>query len=201
MADFNFVENTFMVPYTKEVADYCDPFSCGDEDLDEFFRHDVFLYEEELLGKTYCWINRNNDNEIVAIATLSYDGIKTNNLDNPSRNAFQRKIPQQKRHRSYPAVLIGRLGVNKSFQGRGLNVGTQLMNALKYWFVAENNKAACRYMLVDAYNTESTIHYYIKNGFKPLYKTEQSEKSAFGISDEEALKSRIMFFDLKLITD
>lgn len=56
-----------MVPYTKEVADYCDPFSCGDEDLDEFFRHDVFLYEEELLGKTYCRINRNNDNEIVAM--------------------------------------------------------------------------------------------------------------------------------------
>lgn len=190
-----------MVSYTKEVADYSDPFSCGDEDLDEFFRHDVFLYEEELLGKTYCRINRSNDNEIVAIATLSYDGIKTNNLDNPSRNAFQRKIPQQKRHRSYPAVLIGCLGVNKSFQGHGLNVGTQLMNVLKYWFVDENNKAACRYMLVDAYNTESTIHYYIKNGFKPLYKTEQSEKSAFCISDEEALKSRVMFFDLKLITD
>ena len=201
MADFNFVESTFMVPYTKEVADYCDPFSCGDEDLDEFFSHDVFLYDEELLGKTYCWINRNNDNEIVAIATLSYDGIKTNNLDNPSRNAFQRKIPQQKRHRSYPAVLIGRLGVNTSFQRHGFNVGTQLMNALKYWFVDENNKAACRYILVDAYNTESTIHYYVKNGFKPLYKTEQSEKSAFGISDEEPLKSRVMFFDLKLITD
>lgn len=201
MVDFNFVENTFMVPYTKEVADYCDPFSCGDEDLDEFFRHDVFLYKEELLGKTYCWINRNNDNEIVAIATLSYDGIKTINLDNPSRNAFQRKIPQQKRHRSYPAVLIGRLGVNKSFQGHGLNVGTQLMNALKYWFIDENNKAACRYMLVDAYNTVPAIHYYIKNGFKPLYKTEQSEKSAFGIPEDEALKSRVMFFDLKLITN
>lgn len=201
MVDFNFVENTFMVPYTKEVADYCDPFSCGDEDLDEFFRHDVILYKEELLGKTYCWINRNNDNEIVAIATLSYDGIKTINLDNPSRNAFQRKIPQQKRHRSYPAVLIGRLGVNKSFQGHGLNVGTQLMNALKYWFIDENNKAACRYMLVDAYNTVPTIHYYIKNGFKPLYKTEQSEKSAFGIPEDEALKSRVMFFDLKLITN
>ncbi len=201
MADFIFVENTFMVPYTKEVADYCDPFSCGDEDLDEFFCHDVFLYEEELLGKTYCWISRDNNREIVAIATLSYDGIKTNNLDNPSRNAFQRKIPQQKRHRSYPAVLIGRLGVNKSFQGHGLNVGTQLMNALKYWFVNENNKAACRYMLVDAYNTVSTIHYYVKNGFKPLYKTEQSEKSAFGIREDETLRSRVLFFDLKLITD
>lgn len=78
MAEYSFVENTFMVPYTKEeVADYCDPFSCGDEDLDDFFSHDVFLYEKELLGKTYCWINRKNQREIVAIATLSYDGIKT----------------------------------------------------------------------------------------------------------------------------
>ena len=74
-----------------------------------------------------------------------------------SRNSLQRKIPQQKHHRSYPAVLIGRLGVNKLFRGQRLNVGTQLMNALKYWFVDENNKAACRYMLVDAYNTVSTI--------------------------------------------
>ena len=103
------------MPYTKEVVDYCDLFSCGDEDLDDFFSHDVFLYEEELLGKTYCWINKHNQREIVAIATLSYDGIKTYALDNPSRNALQRRIPQQKRHRSYPAVLIGRLGVNKSF--------------------------------------------------------------------------------------
>ena len=201
MTDFNFVENTFMVPYTEEVADYCDPFCCGDEDLDEFFSQDVFLYEEELLGKTYCWVNKSNQRQIVAIATLSYDGIKTYTLDNPSRNAFQRKIPHQKRHRSYPAVLIGRLGVNKSFQGQGLNVGTQLMNALKYWFVDENNKAACRYMLVDAYNKDTTLHYYHKNGFKPLYKTEESEKDAFGISVDDELRSRVMFFDLKTITE
>ena len=86
------------------------------------------------------------------------------------------------------------------YQGHGLNIGTQLMDALKYWFVDENNKAACRYMLVDAYNIESTIHYYLKNGFKHLYKTEESEKDAFGILDDEALRSRVMFFDLKLIT-
>lgn len=55
-------------------------------------------------------------------------------------------------------------------------------------------------MLVDAYNTDSTIHYYTKNGFKPLYKTEQSEKYAFGISEDDALRSRVMFLDLKMIT-
>lgn len=200
MSNFIFVESTFMVPYTKEVAEYCDLFLCGDADLDDFFAHDVFLYEKELLGKTYCWINKENHKEIVAIATLSYDGIKAYTLDKPSRNSFQRSIPQQKRHRSYPAVLIGRLGVNKLFQGKGINIGSQLMDALKFWFVDENNKAACRYILVDAYNSEQTIHFYIKNGFKPLYKSEEREKDAFGIPVDENLKSRIMFFDLKLIS-
>ena len=201
MAEFSFVDKTFMVPYTKDVASYCNKFSCGDDDLDEFFSHDVFLYEAELLGKTYCWINKENQHEIIAIATLSYDGIKTYTLDNPSRNALQRKIPQPKRHRSYPAVLIGRLGVNKIYQQSGLNIGSQLMDALKYWFIDENNKAACRYMLVDAYNSDSTLHYYIKNGFKPLYKSEESEKEAFGIPQDEALKSRIFFYDLKLVSN
>lgn len=200
MDEYSFVDNTFMVPYSRAVAEYCDPFSCGDSDLDEYFAEDAFLYERELLGKTYCWINRRNDKEIVAIATLSYDGIKTYSLDNPSRNSLQRKIPQSKRHRSYPAVLIGRLGVNKSFQGKGWNIGSQLMDALKFWFVDENNKAACRYIIVDAYNSEGTLRFYTKNGFKPLYKTADAEKVAFGISESEDLKSRIFFFDLKLIS-
>lgn len=199
MAENSFVENTVMMPYTKEVAEYCDPFCCGDSDLDEFFAHDVFLYESELLSKAYCWILRDKPQEIVAIATFSFDGIKTNTLDKPSRNSLQRKIPYKKQHRSYPAVLIGRLGVSKNYQGKGFGIGSQLMDALKYWFVDENNKAACRYMLVDAYNTESTLHYYTKNGFKPLFKSEDAEKHSFGIPDDEALKSRIYYFDLKLI--
>lgn len=199
MDKFSLVEKSFMVRYTKEVADYCDPFCCGDKDLEEFFKYDVFLYEKELLSKAFCWISKDNPHEIVAIATLSFDGIKANTLDNPSRNALQRKIPYKKHHRSYPAVLIGRLGVNSKFQGQGLNIGTQVMNVLKHSFVDENNKAACRYMLVDAYNVEPTLHYYFKNGFKPLYKSVESEKQSFGIPDEEELKSRILFFDLKFI--
>ena len=199
--DFNFVESTFMVQYTREDAAYCEPFSCGDVDLDDFFANDAVLYNEELLGKTYCWINASNNREIIAIATLSYDGIKTFALDRPSKNAFQRNIPNPKRHRSYPAVLIGRLGVNKIYQRKGFSIGTQLLSVLKYWFVDENNKAACRYMIVDAYNTPATTHFYLKNGFKPLYKTEQSEREAFGISHDSDLNSRIFFFDLKLISE
>ncbi len=201
MAENSFVETTVMMPYTKEVAEYCDCFCCGDRDLDDFFAHDVFLYENELLSKAYCWVLKSNPQEIVAIATLSFDGIKTNLLDKSSRNSLQRKIPYKKHHRSYPAVLIGRLGVSKKFQGKGGGVGSQLMDVLKYWFVDESNKAACRYIIVDAYNTLSTLHYYAKNGFKPLYKSEEAERLAFGISCEEPLKSRIYYFDLKLMTE
>lgn len=199
MPEFPFVENTVMMPYTKEVAEYCNPFCCGDPDLDEFFAHDVFLYESELLSKAYCWINREKPQEIVAIITLSFDGIKTNALDKPSRNALQRKIPYKKQHRSYPAVLIGRLGVSLTFQGMGLGIGSQLMEMLKYWFIDENNKAACRYMMVDAYNNLPTIHFYEKNGFKPLFKTEDAERESFAIPKEESLKSRIFYYDLKVL--
>ncbi|MBD5279437.1 MAG: GNAT family N-acetyltransferase [Bacteroides sp.] len=199
MEKFALVEKSFMVRYTKEVADYCDPFCCGDKDLDEFFKYDVFLYEKELLSKAFCWISKENPHEIIAIATLSFDSIKANLLDNSSRNALQRRIPYKKHHRSYPAILIGRLGVNSTYQGHGLNIGTQLMDVLKHSFVDENNKAACRYMLVDAYNVEPTLHYYFKNGFKPLYKSVDREKLSFGIPEDEELKSRILFFDLKFI--
>ena len=54
-------------------------------------------------------------------------------------------------------------------------------------------------MLVDAYNVEPTLHYYFKNGFKPLYKSVDREKLSFGIPEDEELKSRILFFDLKFI--
>ena len=51
MADYSFVDKTFMVPYTKEVADYCVPFSCGDDDLDDFFAMMCFSTKKNFLAK------------------------------------------------------------------------------------------------------------------------------------------------------
>lgn len=199
MGTFEIVEDSFMVPYTKEVAEYCDNFNCGDTDLDEYFESDAFLYEKELLGKSYCWIDKNQQTKIIAIVTLSFDGIKTNTLDKTSRNALQRKIPYNKQHRSYPAVLIGRFGVDLNYQGKGYKIGSQLLQLLKYWFIDENNKAACRYILVDAYNSPDTIRFYEINGFKPLYKSEEREKESFGLPGRSELNSRVLYFDLKNI--
>lgn len=41
---------------TQQVLDNCQPFTCGDEDLDDFFANNAVAYEKELMGKTYCWV-------------------------------------------------------------------------------------------------------------------------------------------------
>lgn len=46
-------EKCLLARVTQELLDHCDSFSCGDEDLDDFFAHNALLYERELMGKTY----------------------------------------------------------------------------------------------------------------------------------------------------
>ena len=45
-----------LMQYTPEVQSHCEPFSCGDKDLDEFFEKDVFLYEE-VMKKANWYLN------------------------------------------------------------------------------------------------------------------------------------------------
>lgn len=194
---FDLLSESYQVSLSPHLRELYEQFHCGDEDLDEFFHCDALHYEEELLGKTYCWIDKNNENEIMAMVTLSYNGINLFRLDKTSKNSFQRSIPNSKRHINYPGVLIGRLGVSSKYQGKGYHVGSQILEFLKLWFISDDNKAACRFLLVDAYNNKATLDFYIKNGFRFLFKDEEKEKESYGIPVNEALKSRILFFDLK----
>lgn len=195
---FNLERDAVMRPYTVEVADYCAPFSCADSDLDEFFSKDAFLYESELLGKTYAWINAVKPSKILGLVTLANDSVKAQFITSAARNRLQRSVPNSKRGINYPAVLIGRLGVSSEYRGKGLSIGSQILDFLKRWFRSFDNKTGCRFIVVDAYNNEKTLHFYEKNGFKPLYKTEQEERKFLGLSEEDPLKTRFMFFDLKL---
>lgn len=194
---FSLYEDCVMLPYDKKVRENCLPFSCGELDLNDFFQNDAELYAEELLGKTYCWVTVEIPHKIVALFTLSNDSIKTHFLSSNSKNRLQRHIVNPKRGRSYPAVLLGRLGVNVEFQGQSYHVGSQLMSFIKDWFRHEDNKTGCRFIVVDAYNTERVLHYYESNGFNPLYKNENDERSYYGIPSEEKLRTRLLYFDLK----
>lgn len=93
--------------------------------------------------------------------------------------------------------MIGRLGVNREYQGTPSHVGQQLMVFIKDWFRHEDNKTGCRFLVVDAYNEDKVLKYYDKNGFVPLYKTEEIEKLYYDIPQDAPLKTRLLYFDLK----
>ena len=120
MESFSLYKQCTLIPFSKEILDNCPNFSCGDEELDNFFHRDADLYSKELMGKTYCWITNEKPHQIVALFTLANDSIKTFYLDNKIRNKLNRTINNNKRGRSYPAVLIGRLGINEYFQGKSV---------------------------------------------------------------------------------
>lgn len=107
---------------------------------------------------------------------------------------MQRRIPNPKRMRSYPAVLIGQMGVDRCF--RGLNVGTQVLNYIKDWFTHPANKTGCRFLIVDAMNEEKVIDFYRRNGFNLVYDSEDEEKDAFLIDRGQHLRQRFMCCDL-----
>lgn len=185
------------VKFTPEIASYCLPFSCDNEDLDSFFNDDSLLYDKELLGKTYAWINIKNERQILAMTTLANDSIKLKIISPSAKNRLQRSIVNSKRGINYPAVLIGRLGVSSYVQGKGLKIGSQILSFIKDWFRSENNKTGCRFLVVDAYNNPRTLHFYQSNGFKFLYKSENDERDFLELNKDERLETRFMFFDLK----
>lgn len=195
---FNLNTDAVRLPYTESVAAYCSPFTCNNHDLDEFFSKDAFLYDIELLGKTYAWVDAYNTTQILGLITLANDSVKAQNITKSARNRLQRGVNNAKRGLKFPAVLIGRLGVSSEYQGRGMNIGSQIIGFIKDWFRSSDNKTGCRFIVVDAYNNDKTLHFYERNGFKFLYKTEQEERDFLELDENQPLNTRFMFFDLKL---
>ncbi len=197
VSSFDLSEEAFRLPYTPELSEYCNPFICQDSDLDDFFANVAIHYDSEMLGKTYAWVKRSDPKHILGMITLANDSVKLKLIAKSALNRLQRGITNTKRGINFPAVLIGRLGVAAEDRGKNLNVGSQLIDFIKEWFRSSNNKTGCRFIVVDAYNNPKTIHFYEKNGFKPLYKTEQEERTFLELQPQEPLETRFMFFDLK----
>lgn len=148
------------------------------------------------MGKTYCWLDNSNDRKIVAMITLANAGIQTTHLPGNPKRHLNKVIAYNKQGRTYPAVLIGRLGVDIDYQGPRFRIGAQIMDFIKDWFISADNKTGCRFILVDAVNSPHTLSYYERNGFKPLFPRISDEKSFYNIPKTEELRTRMYYFDL-----
>jgi len=101
----------------------------------------------------FVWIE--DPSVIVCAFTLSNSSIDAKNLPNSRKKKLTENIPYEKRLSSYPATLIGRLGVSKTYRKKG--IGTELMDFIKLWLFDPVNKTACRYLTVDAYKRSDSI--------------------------------------------
>lgn len=180
----------------EEIINRCQPFSCGDDDLDDFFAQDIIAYEKDLMGKTYCWLDNSDNTKIVAMITLANAGIQTTHLQNNPKRHLHKNIAYNKQGRTYPAVLIGRLGVSSEYQGTDFQVGAQIMEFIKSWFKSPDNKTGCRFVLVDAVNSPAVLRYYERNGFKPLFPCIKDKKEFYEIQADKELHTRMYYFDL-----
>lgn len=91
---------------------------------------------------------------------------------------------------SYPATLIGRFDVPSKFKGNG--IGFQIINFVKVIILTQDTHK-CRFIIVDSYNTENALKFYLKNDFQFLFQDEKLEEAHY---NNIILKTRFMYFDL-----
>ncbi|KAA6351264.1 hypothetical protein EZS27_001410 [termite gut metagenome] len=94
----------------------------------------------------------------------------------------------------YPAVLIGRLGVDINYQRQG--IGNELLDFIKNWFAHSTNKTGCRYLIVDARNEDKILRFYTRNGFDFVFRNDEEEKKQIDIKMEDELRTKSMYYDL-----
>ncbi|MBN1534553.1 MAG: GNAT family N-acetyltransferase [Spirochaetes bacterium] len=175
-----------------DFCEACTDFDCGKQDLNDFFQNDAFEHKSELLAETYYFqpIKAEDEGLFYPVALISYlnDYIPLSKEERRViKKSFwkhlEKNVPHKLRgYSSFPAVKIGRLGVNKKYQRN--NIGTHLLNLTKQYFL-KHNKTGCRFITVDAYNDQITIDFYKKNGFQFLWEEDKKKQT------------RTMYFDLK----
>ena len=177
---------------TLSEEDVISDFDCGNEELNDFFNNKALLFKEQLLAMT-CFFRHEKSDKVVCAFSLSPNALKAKDLPNNRQKKVKQLIPREKTLQSYPAFLIGRLGVSQEFNGQG--IGTQLMKLIK-GFCIRNYPDFCRFLVIDAYNSPSVLGFYKKNNFSTVFSTEEQEREAYKINPEEALQTRYLFYDM-----
>ena len=108
-------------------------FDCGNADLNDFLQNDAKAYASHLLAVTYLL---ENDTELLAFFSVSNDRISINESDKATWRRIKQEFPHSKHRSDYPAVKIGRLGVNVTHQNEHL--GRLIIN-----FVRMRNQFIC----------------------------------------------------------
>ena len=172
----------FSFKFIRLKSDYAvNTFDCGDSDLNDFILNRASSFQKHLLAVSYACVD-SSDGKVYAYCSLANDKVATSDFkDKREFNRFRKKrgFPNEKRLKSYPAVKLCRLGIDK--KAKGQQIGSGMLDYIKSMFVLEN-KTGCRFLTVDAYL--DAIPFYEKNGFH------------FMNAEDNDPHTRLMYYDL-----
>ncbi len=131
-------------------------FSCGRTSLDDFIRARVSQYEKRRLGKTFVAVPP-GEKRVVGYYTLAAGAVAFEHLPEDA----SRKLPKH----PVPVVLLARLAVDQSAQGKGLGEAL-LLDALQRALDLSTGLGV-HAVEVDAID-DAAAAFYGKYGFVPL---------------------------------
>lgn len=147
-------------------------FESGDSGLDEWLRR--FAGQNRRRDTAATWVIADGTGVVVAYASVAMTGV--DRAAAPSRLAKHAPDP-------VPALLLGRLAVDRRHTGRG--IGTALVMHVLMTAVELNVRAACRAVVVTALNADAR-RWWERVGFDP-----------FDPADEEALDLYMLTADIQ----
>ncbi len=131
-------------------------FSCGQASLDRFIRELAGQYERRGLGRTYVAVCP-GERRVVGYYTLAASAVEFSSLPKP----VAKKLPKH----PVPVILLGRLAVDLSMQGRGLGADL-LVDACKVVACASDMVGVFA-LFVEAIDDNAKA-FYEKFGFTPF---------------------------------
>lgn len=155
------------------------PFDCGEKDLNDFLLFDSKEYLKRLISVTYII---ETEDRTVAFFSLSNDRISMKDSDKATWRRIKKLFPHAKHRSDYPAVKVGRLGVDIHYKRQ--HIGSDILSFVKKLFITDN-RTGCVFVTVDA--LRSAIPFYERNGFGILDKS---------ISDDKTRDTCPLYYDL-----
>ena len=139
-------------------------FDCGNDDLNSFYKDELRQHEEELITKSYIFCPEGatvKDAEPpAAFISFCNDAVLKARFTRGEWKKVVKEVPFRKRYSS-PACCQNRSVGCPEEDTRRKGVGSALLNLTKLLFLT-NNGTGCRFITVDAYNTEEAVGMYHK---------------------------------------
>lgn len=131
-------------------------FDCGDADLNDFVHTDCHDYRDQWLSHTLLAQYKANE-VIVGFVTLLSDSIVLETSEKKHLFSFHKHVYH------FPALKIGRLGVQKEFQKQGVGKALLEYSIGVAYRMNTGLSVGCRFITVDAY--PASVPWYEHCGF------------------------------------